>query len=358
MNTIFQTEYKYNQNDIITTLDKYLSSQPEYCNKINNNYKIREQFATNIIRLSEDAFINDYMDSLEIATKLLATIYDHDLSSRGLTMPDSETQPLKRDAASILERNLLYKYKKRAVAYNIDCYPKDGCKYVRWFKDLFINHSSSSHPFYDEYLPFKATKEDIKFYLTQETNLDPKFDDILALMQIGRSGSEKLEIAKNYWDEMGNGDLLGVHSALFNKTLDYFGIDNEYISRNLLPEALMSGNLSACLVMDRRHYFRAVGYFGVTEYMAPKRFKQLLVAWKRNNLKESFAEYHKLHITIDAIHGNDWLNKVIAPIIDSTPDKGKEIAEGALLRMESSNDYLDALIKHLENKFILADIKQ
>jgi pyrroloquinoline quinone (PQQ) biosynthesis protein C len=156
-----------------------------------------------------------------------------------------------------------------------------------------------------------------------------------------------MEIASNYWDEMGNGKPEEVHTHLFQKTLDYLGVDAEYIRNNVFHESVASGNMSSCLAMYRRHNLRALGYFGTTEYIAPKRFKSLLKAWERNRLDPVFAQYHRLHVSIDAAHGAAWLNNVIAPLVEKNPDCGRAIAEGMLLRLESSNDYLDALQKRV-----------
>jgi hypothetical protein len=49
---------------------------------------------------------------------------------------------------------------------------------------------------------------------TLEGGPDGGFDDLVALCQVGLAGSAKLELGKNYWDEMGQGDLAGVHTQL------------------------------------------------------------------------------------------------------------------------------------------------
>jgi hypothetical protein len=195
-----------------------------------------------------------------------------------------------------------------------------------------------------------ATRDDIAFYLAQETNLDPRFDDILALMQIGTEVGQKLEIAKNYFDEMGNGELNLVHSRQFNAALQALDVNEAFIAGNMLLDARISGNISACLVLSRRHYFKAIGYFGVTEYMTPRRFKHVVEAWRRNRLPPEGVIYHDSHIIIDVQHANGWFNNVVAPLVSSDPAIGREIAIGAMLRLNSSERYLDALLTSLESR--------
>ncbi len=155
----------------------------------------------------------------------------------------------------------------------------------------------------------------MRFLLAQETSLDPRFDDILALIQLGTAGSEKIEIAGNYWDEMGNGEATNMHGALFAKALEALDVDDRYISDSLLLEAKLCGNLSAALTLSRRHYFKAIGYFGVTEYLAPRRFRSLIAAWRRLELPAEGIRYHDLHVEVDAGHAIGWFKNIIEPAV-------------------------------------------
>jgi hypothetical protein len=111
-----------------------------------------------------------------------------------------------------------------------------------------------------------------------------------------------------------------------------------------LVEARAAGNLSACMALVRRHRYKALGYFGVTEYLTPRRFKHVVAAWKRNELPLAGIEYHQAHIEIDAQHAHGWMQNVIAPMIEEQPSAGREIAMGALIRLNSSQRYLDAIL--------------
>lgn len=59
--------------------------------------------------------------------------------------------------------------------------------------------------------------------------LDARFDDLIALAQIGFSDEPKLELARNYWDEMGNGNLEDMHTRLFDGLLDDLGINGSAV---------------------------------------------------------------------------------------------------------------------------------
>lgn len=250
-----------------------------------------------------------------------------------------------RDLTSSFESEMLrYEYSHIEEA-DISDYPEDGKEYVKWLQQVISDHASSIHPLYNEYLSKEANADELAYYLAQESTLDPRFDDILAYMQVGTSAKEKMEIASNYWDEMGNGNPEEVHTKLFARAMKDLNVNQSYIQEHMLYDARVSGNLSSALALSRRHYYKAVGYFGVTEYLAPRRFKHVVKAWRRNGLPDAGIIYHDLHIRIDTVHAKAWLNNVIAPIVDKNPVLGREIALGAIIRLNSSERYLDTMLK-------------
>jgi hypothetical protein len=337
----------HDAGELAAWMTHYFSSSRDTCRRINRDYALRKKLVEQAASLSNKAYARKDQAALAAVTAVLEIIYRHDFSLRKVELIDSDVSPIARDVASIIEEDYLNSYLDHSGPALIAEYPKGGKDFVRWFKDTIQNHVSSNHVFYEDFLPNHAKREHLRFYLAQETNLDPRFDDILAQIQVGHHGAPKMEIASNYWDEMGNGKSEEVHTNLFQKTLDYLDVDAEYIRNNVFHESVASGNMSSCLAIYRRHNLRALGYFGTTEYIAPKRFKSLLKAWERNELDPLFAQYHRLHVSIDAAHGAAWLNNVIAPLVESNPACGRAIAEGMLLRLESSNDYLDALQKRV-----------
>jgi hypothetical protein len=283
------------------------------------------------------------MATRETLHSILGTIYNREFDVPDILKTDCETQPILRDIASVLEQSMLDAEIALAKEHVVE-YPTDGREYVRWLKELISGHPASTHGFYHSYLQDYSTREDLRYLLAQETCLDPRFDDILALIQLAAKGEAKMELAANYWDEMGNGKTSEMHSALFANALDELGVTDEYIEDNYLFEAKVCGNLSAALALFRRHYYKAIGYYGVTEYLAPRRFRSLVFAWKRLGLREKGAHYHELHVGVDAAHAAGWFKNVVRPAIDRDPRVGRDIAIGALLRLNTSERYLDALL--------------
>jgi hypothetical protein len=148
--------------------------------------------------------------------------------------------------------------------------PLDSSKsFIRWLLKIIQTHPAYSHPFYTHFMRKEATRADLRLWLAQESTLDQRFDDVLANLQVGTNGHVKMEVAKNYWDEMGNGDMAKVHTHLFGQLLDELEVTPSYITSILFPASLLTGNLSSCLSLHRHLFYEALGFFGVVEYLAP-----------------------------------------------------------------------------------------
>ncbi|GAB3898365.1 hypothetical protein GCM10029964_082640 [Kibdelosporangium lantanae] len=213
-------------------------------------------------------------------------------------------------------------------------------EYVSWIKTIARAHRAFKHPYYTEFIRDQAGKLDLRNYVIQESVVDARFDDLLAMTQIGTDGAAKMEIARNFWDEMGNGDPAEVHTRLFNQIFDVLAITPEELAAGLSAEALLSGNLAVLTSRYRALYPESIGYLGVTEWLVPDRFVNVVHAWERLGLPEVGITYHRLHITVDARHAAGWFHNVIGPAARSAARR-RGITRGILWRLNSSARYLD-----------------
>src|SRR5438105_2735731 len=221
--------------------------------------------------------------------------------------------------------------------------------FVAGLKRTIKEHVASHHPFYESFLPNKATIENVSFYLAQETLQDPRFDDFIAYLQIGLPVKVKLELASNFWDEMGNGVESRVHTVMFQSAIESLGITDDFVQSNLTTDGLLCGNLSALLVLRRHLIFRAIGYFAAIEFLFPVRCLSLMSAWKRLGLPPDGTSYHNEHVKIDALHAFGFFNRVIRPLVEMEPECAKEIYWGVCARLNSSARHLDALMETFES---------
>jgi pyrroloquinoline quinone (PQQ) biosynthesis protein C len=259
-------------------------------------------------------------------------------TAEGSTVLHAVTRQLERDTMAAEDAVL-----DPAV---LDSEPADPEAYVRWLKDVARAHAAFKHPYYHQFLREQADREDLRAYVVQESAIDSRFDDLLAMMQVGTVGAAKMEIAANFWDEMGNGTPEQVHTTLFSKILDEFAVSETELSDGLTAEALLSGNLAVLTARYRSLFGEAVGYLGMTEWLVPDRFAQVLRAWRRLDLPPAAIVYHELHIGIDAHHANGWFANVVRPAASNARMR-RAVTRGALWRLNSSARYLDGNLERV-----------
>jgi hypothetical protein len=270
--------------------------------------------------------------------KLLARIYN--LTTQIPDGPTAEGSVALHEVTRLLEVATIEVEDRHIPDGLLDQAPTAGKAYLSWLKKIARQHRVFKHPYYREFIQNHAAPEDLRTYILQESVVDGRFDDLLAMMQVGTSGPAKMEIATNFWDEMGNGNPEEVHTFLFNKIFDVFEITQEELDRVLTANALLSGNLAVLLCRYRQYYPEAVGFLGMTEWLVPDRFKSVVSAWERLGLPDIGIVYHRLHITIDSVHAAGWFHNIVAPSAGSAAMR-RGIARGAIWRLNSSARYLD-----------------
>ena len=69
-----------------------------------------------------------------------------------------------------------------------------------------------------------ASLEQMRWYLQQEAAGEAGFDDLTAMTQVKLPKRIKLELARNYWDEMGRGNEKGMHGPMLERLINALGI--------------------------------------------------------------------------------------------------------------------------------------
>lgn len=269
---------------------------------------------------------------------LLSRIYTLVMQIPGL--PTAEGSVFLHEVTRLLETATLAAEDRWLTPGVLEQAPTEPRQYLSWLKQTARSHRVFKHPYYMDFIKNHATVEDLRNYVIQESVVDGRFDDLLAMMQVGTSGGAKLEIANNFWDEMGNGNQAEVHTFLFNKIFEVFDVTPQELESSLTANALLNGNLAVLLCRYRSLYPEAVGLMGMTEWLVPDRFVQVVHAWERLGLPDVGIVYHRLHITVDSQHAAGWFHNVVIPAAE-LPAMRRGIARGVLWRLNSSGRYLD-----------------
>ena len=208
--------------------------------------------------------------------------------------------------------------------------PTAPAVFMDWFNDLRHDGPGQGDPLFPwlaEYADMKA----MKWFLTQEAAGEAGFDDLVAMTQVQFPARPKVEMASNYWDEMGRGRLQAMHGLMLSQCVDALQLKPSMEST--VWESLALGNLMVALAANRHYAYQSVGALGVIEMTAPGRVSRVNEGLKRLGVDAPGRRYFQIHAGLDIKHSEQWNREVIEPLITSDPALARPIAEGALLRL-------------------------
>ncbi|HET6334592.1 MAG TPA: iron-containing redox enzyme family protein [Polyangiales bacterium] len=219
---------------------------------------------------------------------------------------------------------------REVVRARAECAPTTPDAFVAWFEDLKKTGPGQADPLFP-WLEHSASFDQLRWFLTQEMAGEAGFEDLVAWTQVKLPAQAKLELARNYWDEMGQGTLGGMHGPM----LEQLGhaLDLTVTVEGTVWESLALGNLMSALGANRHYTYQSVGALGVIELTAPGRAVCVNAGMKRLGVAGSARRYYALHATLDIKHSAAWNREVLRPLVDSDPRIATAIAEGALMRL-------------------------
>ena len=210
--------------------------------------------------------------------------------------------------------------------------PSDPEAFVRWFESLRERGPGQGDPLFP-WLATRASMGEMRWFLQQEVAGEAGFDDLVALTQVRMPVQAKLELARNYWDEMGRGREPAMHGPLLATLARE--VDAEADLDGTVWESLALANLLVALALDRRYAYHSVGALGAIELTAPVRVAQVDQGLARLGVGKAARRYFTLHATLDVQHSAAWNREVLAPLVASEPGAARAIAEGALMRLRA-----------------------
>lgn len=192
------------------------------------------------------------------------------------------------------------------------------------------------------WLADEAAPHQIRTFLELEGGPDGGFDDLVAQCQVGVTGAAKVELARNYWDEMGAGDPTRVHTELHRTMADSLGL-RRWDRTDLPVAALDRALLGTTLATNRWLQPEMLGALGLVELQAGPRCRQVVAALERIDAPGPARAFYDEHARIDPLHGRAWLEQVVAPLTDDHPELGWRIVRGARWRSTITTRFLEDL---------------
>ncbi len=256
--------------------------------------------------------------------------FNHARLQPGLPSPQWR-DALSDQAASLLDEGEELEARRAAVAERAASAPTDADGFVAWFAALEHDGPGQGDRLFP-WLAETASREEMRWFLTQEVAGEAGFEDLSALTQVGMPQQTKLEIARNYWDEMGRGNPKGMHGPMLATLASRLGLAPTV--EDTVWEALALANVMVGLAASRRYAYHAVGALGIIEQTAPSRAGLVAQGLKRLGLPPEDRHYFDLHSVLDVKHAEAWNAEAIHPLVAADPSLAGPIAEGALMRLE------------------------
>jgi len=228
-----------------------------------------------------------------------------------------------------MERELVER-ERAAIAHETRNVPTEPAAFAVWFENLKQTGPGQGDPLFP-WLAEHATQADLAWFLRQEMATEAGFDDLVALSQVKLPARPKLEMARNYWDEMGQGHEGGMHGPMLQRL-------GECLPPQLSSpvwESLALGNLMVALAASRSYAYQSIGALGVIELTAPGRAELVNAALRRLHFDGPARRYYALHATLDVRHSQTWVREVLMPLVASDAQIAPLLAEGALMRLRA-----------------------
>ncbi|HZV85730.1 MAG TPA: iron-containing redox enzyme family protein [Brevundimonas sp.] len=201
--------------------------------------------------------------------------------------------------------------------------------FVAWFEALQGAGPGENDPLFP-WLAEEADLDQMRWFLLQEVAGEAGFDDLVAMAQVKMPDRPKLELARNYWDEMGRGSMAGMHGPMLAKLAQHLDL-HPTIEETVWP-SLALGNVLVAFSTTRRYAFHALGALGAVELTAPWRADHVARGLKRLGVGPE-RKYYALHATLDVEHSRTWNEEVLTPLAEDRPDVIRSLAEGAVMRL-------------------------
>jgi hypothetical protein len=248
----------------------------------------------------------------------------------GLPSPRWQDQLSEIAGLAMIEGEFLER-SRQAVAARAAEAPADAAGFIEWFEELKHNGPGQNDPLF-RWLAEQCSMEQMKWFLTQEVAGEAGFEDLTALTQLKLPTRPKLELARNYWDEMGRGNPKAMHGPLLSALAAH--LELAPLPETTVTESMALANTMAGLAANRRYAYHSVGALGVIEMTAPGRSAATSAGLKRLGIAAKNRHYFALHAVLDVKHSAAWNSEAIEPLVSEDPQVAAAIAEGALMRLE------------------------
>jgi len=244
--------------------------------------------------------------------------------------PDDGSEMFERNVRILRLERAFLAHLRADVMVEASQVPHDANGFIGWFEDLKAVGPGQGDPLFP-WLADQADRDQLRWFFEQEAAGEAGFDDLVALTQIKMPARAKLELARNYWDEMGRGNPAGMHGPMLDALVDILEV--EPTIDGTVWESLALANAMTAMATHRDYAWHSVGALGVIELTAPGRSALVAKGLRRIGLSDRERRYFDLHAVLDVKHSADWNSEAVRPLLEEDPSRATAMAEGALIRL-------------------------
>jgi hypothetical protein len=244
---------------------------------------------------------------------------------------DDWQKSLERDLQMLRLEGGFIEELRREIADEAAEAPTDADGFIAWFEALKDRGPGQGDPLFP-WIAEQATREEISWFLEQEAAGEAGFDDLVAYTQVKLPAGPKLELARNYWDEMGRGNPKGMHGPMLDSLIETLGLKPSIATTAW--ESLALANAMTAMATTRRYAWHSVGALGAIELTAPGRSAATAAGLERLGFSGRDRRYFNLHAVLDIKHSEDWNQEALRPLVEEDPRRATAMAEGALIRLK------------------------
>lgn len=206
--------------------------------------------------------------------------------------------------------------------------PRELVNWLEGLKRVAFEQSAGFFPWLAE----EASSRDMSWFLAQEMVTERDVEDLLALTQVKQPWRAKLEMARDYWDEMGQGNRAATRAKLLDCLIEDLHMETP---QALAWESLARHNLMLGLATNRRYAYQALGALGIAEATAAEPAAHVNAGLARLGFSAEARGYFAVRERLAPLRAHAWNEGVVLPLVARDAGCATAIAEGALMRLSA-----------------------
>ena len=239
---------------------------------------------------------------------------------------------LRREAELRVVEGHFIEAERAAISAAAAMAPTEPYAMLEWLEQLRESEAERGRRLFG-WLAESASHGAMSWFLIQELSGEDGAEDLFALAQLRLPARPKLEIARCYWDEMGQGQALATRASIMSELTQHMRSD---VTPAPVWERLARSNLMLALTANRRYGFQALGALGVQELTSAEPAQQLAMGLERLSFSLEASAYFAARARLAPLRSHAWTHDVILPLVARDSRAATAIAEGALLRLQAS----------------------